>query len=93
MSNVEDEILTIGNRKEEMDEEESEREREEKEKQKKKELKLHFKELVDLETNMKDPKNKKILRDILFKCGVYRKKGRRAVTEFEIDQLSDFDDK
>ena len=29
---------------------------------------------------MKDPRNKKILRDVLYKCGAYKKKDRRAVT-------------
>ena len=43
---------------------------------------------MDLEQNIADLKTKKALRDMLYKCGVYRKKNRRAVTDSDIDQFS-----
>lgn len=43
---------------------------------------------MELEQNIDDPKTKRALKDILYKCGVYRRKNRRVNTESEIDQLS-----
>jgi hypothetical protein len=43
---------------------------------------------MDLEQNISDAKTKKALRDILYRCGVYRKKNRRTNNESEVDQLS-----
>lgn len=36
---------------------------------------------------MQDEKSKKLLKNILQKCGVYRKKNRRANTENDIDEF------
>lgn len=51
---------------------------------------MHFKEIMDLEQNISDIKTRKALREILYKCGIYRKKNRRVVTDSEVDQLSEF---
>lgn len=59
-----------------------------KDKDRKKEFKLHFKEVMDLEQSIDDVKTRKALREILYKCGVYRRKNRRAVTDSEVDKLS-----
>ena len=58
------------------------------EKKEQKPVKMHFKEIMDLEQNITDPKTKKALRDLLYKCGVYRRKNRRAVTDSDVDQFS-----
>ncbi len=36
---------------------------------------------MDLEQNISDPKTRKALREILYKCGVYRRKNRRVATD------------
>lgn len=36
-------------------------------------------------------KTKKLLRDVLYKCGVYRRKNRRAITDMDVDQFSEFE--
>ncbi len=51
---------------------------------------MHFKEIMDLEQNISDVKTRKALREILYKCGIYRKKIRRVITDSEVDQLSEF---
>jgi hypothetical protein len=43
---------------------------------------------MDLEQNINDVKTKRALRDILYKCGVYRRKNRRVATDSEVDKLS-----
>lgn len=47
---------------------------------------------MDLEQNISDIKTKKALRQILYKCGVYKRKNRRVATDSEIDKLSEFTD-
>lgn len=36
---------------------------------------------MDLEQNISDLKTKKALRDILYRCGVYRKKNRKTLND------------
>ena len=54
---------------------------------KKKREKIYFKDVVQFQQNNRDEKSRKMLRDILTKCGVYRKKNRRAITDTEIDEF------
>ncbi len=43
---------------------------------------------MDLQQNITDFKTKRALRDILYKCGVYRRKNKKVATDSEVDQLS-----
>jgi hypothetical protein len=47
---------------------------------------------MDMEQNIDDVKTKKALREILYRCGVYRRKNKRTVSDSEVDQLSEFTD-
>lgn len=46
---------------------------------------MYFKQLIDLEQNSHENKNKQNIRDLLVKCGVYKKKEKKVMPKVEID--------
>lgn len=66
-------------------------EKSEKEKQEEEEMKalaqnrMYFKQLMDLEQNSKEGRNRENIRELLVKCGVYKKKEKKVIKQVEVD--------
>ena len=46
---------------------------------------MYFKQLMDLEQNSKEGRNRENIRELLVKCGVYKKKEKKVIKQVEVD--------